>query len=97
MKNIKKIFSDLNENILHFTFSRLGKMNSTNSDKPRPVKTHLTNQSNVFTILRIQKKFKSSTKWSNIRFHQTEQLNNEMKWKILGNHYNFEEKKANKT
>lgn len=68
LENIKNIFSDLNENILHFTFTRLGKFKSTTPDKPRPVIIHFTNQSDVSTILRVQKNLKSSMKWSNIRF-----------------------------
>jgi hypothetical protein len=58
----------LNEHFTNFTFSRLGKTNSTITDRSRPIKIRFTEQSDVFTILRTQRKLKSSIKWSNIRF-----------------------------
>ncbi|XP_050443848.1 uncharacterized protein LOC126847563 isoform X1 [Adelges cooleyi] len=66
LENIEHILTDLNENIEHFTFARLGRIKST--DRPRPVKIRLAHQSDVFTILRAQKRLKKSTKWSNIHF-----------------------------
>lgn len=68
LENIKNILSNLNENIGNFTFSRLGKIKSTIPDRPRPVKVRLTEQSDVFTILRSQRNLKNSTQWSNIHF-----------------------------
>lgn len=68
LENINNLFSDLKVNIINFTFSRLGKLKSATPDKPRPIIIKFTNQSDVSTILRVQKNLKSSTKWSNIRF-----------------------------
>ncbi|XP_008179353.1 uncharacterized protein LOC103308181 [Acyrthosiphon pisum] len=68
LENIKYIFTELNENIENFKFSRLGRTKSTTHDRPRPIKIHLAEQSDVFTILRARKILKSSTKWSNIHF-----------------------------
>lgn len=47
LENTKNIFSNLNKNILSFKFSRFGKMKSTTLDKPRPVKMHLPNLTDV--------------------------------------------------
>jgi hypothetical protein len=52
LENIKYIFTDLNENIGDFKFSRLGRTKSTIHDRPRPIKIRLTEQSDVFSILR---------------------------------------------
>lgn len=53
LENIKSIFSDLNKNILNFIFFRLEKIKSTIPDKLRPAKINFTDQSDIFTILRV--------------------------------------------
>ncbi|KAE9523488.1 hypothetical protein AGLY_016040 [Aphis glycines] len=68
LENIKNILTALNENIEHFTFYRTRKIKSTIPDRLRPVSGSLTDQSDIFTILQIQKNLKNSTKWSNIHF-----------------------------
>lgn len=80
LENIKYIFTNLNENIGDFKFSRLGRTKSTIHDRPRPIKIRLTEQSDVFSILRAQKILKNSTKWSNIHFSsdKTTKQRNEM-------------------
>ncbi|VVC43457.1 Hypothetical protein CINCED_3A019215 [Cinara cedri] len=67
-QKIKNVISSLNEKIEKFTFFRLGKPKSDIPEKSRPVMILLSNQSDVFTILRSQTNMKSSTSWSNIRF-----------------------------
>jgi hypothetical protein len=61
------MISEMDNKITKINFSRLGKPNSTTSDKPRPIKVALSNATEVFKILRSQSNLRTSSQWADIR------------------------------
>lgn len=52
----------------HSLIFRLGKLPSTTTTKPRPLKLYLSDRKNVFDIFLTQKKYKFNSSWRDIRF-----------------------------
>lgn len=72
--SISEIFAAVSVEVPEFKVLRLGKFDSSNTSRRRPIKVQLSDESTVLSILKASRNIKSFPRWSNLGFSRDRTL-----------------------